>query len=382
MIGSSLREKNLYRMSLREATRETVRSGRRANFFITENKLIDHYAAKVGGSGVAVYSILQRCANSETRETWISAQKMADVLAMDKSTVYRHLKQLEDLRLIRTLRTREKTIYVVLPVPPPRPEAGSTPLFDTIGDDLPGREPTWSPVASVRADCSSESELCQRDAEVASVQRQTASMRQTSRISEKCNKEEQDSLNKTQDQDFFNNAITDSTRAAQVLVKGLMLSDASMSAAKAAIEDRMKEYPSLSMDLIVVEIANEARRKASRRITNEKFLENFLAKKMAEKMLETCGLPGTDNLISAATDAIKAEVTYLGVAVEDAAARIADAVSADMADGVTIKKFYFENAEWRNRGRTGKGQQQFDRIRRARDEAHAIIDARFREVDH
>src|SRR5208283_1014080 len=103
--------------------REAVRSGRRANFFITENKFVDYYAAKVGGSGVAVYSILQRCANSETKETWISAGKMADVLAMDKSTVYRYLKQLEDLRLIKSMRTREKTIYIVLPVPPPRPEA-------------------------------------------------------------------------------------------------------------------------------------------------------------------------------------------------------------------------------------------------------------------
>ena len=86
--------------------RESVRSGRRANFFITENRFIDCYARKVGGSGVAVYSILQRCANSETRETWIGADKMAEVLDLDRSTVYRYLKQLEDLRLIETLRTR------------------------------------------------------------------------------------------------------------------------------------------------------------------------------------------------------------------------------------------------------------------------------------
>ena len=112
-------------------TKEGVRSGRRANFFITENRFIDCYAAKVGGSGVAVYSILQRCANSETRETWISACKMAEVLDIDKSTVYRKLKELEDLRLIKTMRTREKTIYIVLEVPPPRPQSGSTPLSST-----------------------------------------------------------------------------------------------------------------------------------------------------------------------------------------------------------------------------------------------------------
>jgi hypothetical protein len=362
--------------------KEAVRSGRRTNFFITENRFIDCYAAKVGGSGVAVYSILERCANSETRETWISAQKMADVLAMDKSTVYRHLKQLEDLRLIKTLRTREKTIYIVLPVPPPRPEAAGAPLFDSIENEYAGKDSTWSPVATVRADRSSESGLDQRDRSVATARQQLASTQRASCTRETRNKEEQDLLNKTQYQDFFNNSEMELTKAAQTLVKGLMVPDTYLNAAKSAIEDRKKEYPGLSMDLIVVEIASEARRKASRRVTSEKFLENFLAKKIAERMLEECGLPATDNLISTAADAIKAEVTYLGVTVEDAAARIADAVSTDIGRGLTIDKFYFENAKWRSHGRIGKGQQQFERIKRARDEAHAIIDARFREVDH
>ncbi len=361
--------------------RESVRSGRRANFFITENRFIDCYAAKVGGSGVAVYSILQRCANSETRETWISAQKMADVLAMDKSTVYRHLKQLEDLRLIKTLRTREKTIYVVLPVPAPRPETGGTPLFDSIEDEHAEKDPAWSPVASVRTDCGSESESHPPDTSVASAQQQVAPLQQTGRTNEKRNKEEQDLLNKTHYQDFFNNSEMGLTKAAQILVRGLKLPNTFLDAAKAAIEDRSK-YMSLSMDLIVVDIVSEARREASRNITNEKFLERFLAKKTAQRMLETLGLPATDNLISAVTEAIKAEMTYSRLPVEGAAAIIADGVSAESAKGLPIDKFYFENTRWRGHGRIGKGQQQFERIKRARDEAHAIIDARFREVDH
>ena len=138
--------------------KEVVRNGRRANFFITENRFIDCYAKKVGGSGVAVYSILQRCANSETRETWIGADKMAEILAVDRSTVYRQLKQLEDLHLIKTLRTREKTIYVVLPVPPPPPEASSIPLFDGIDEKASRNESIWPSVAPMQMSLTNESD--------------------------------------------------------------------------------------------------------------------------------------------------------------------------------------------------------------------------------
>lgn len=336
--------------------REAVRSGRRTNFFITENRFIDLYAAKVGGSGVAVYSILQRCANSETRETWISAQKMADVLAMDKSTIYRHLKQLEDLQLIKTLRTREKTIYVVLPVPPPRPEAGATPLFDSMDDVGGEKSSSWSPVASARIDCSSESELYQQDGSVAPVPQRVASVQSSNGVREKRNKEEQDELNKTQEQDFFNKSERDLTKAAKTLVNGLMLPDTFLSAAKAAIEDA-KKYSDLSMDYIVVEIVHKARRAAARRMSHEKFLEQFLAKRLAEIILGRLGVPATSNMVSAATEAVKAEVIFAGISVEDAAARIADAASADMARGSTIDSFYFENAKWRSHGRASKAEQ-------------------------
>jgi hypothetical protein len=360
--------------------REAVRSGRRGNFFITENRFIDCYAAKVGGSGVAVYSILQRCANSETRETWISADRMAEVLDIARSTVYRQLTKLEDLRLIKTLRTREKTVYIVLPVPPPRAEAASTPLFDAIDPETADKESTWTSVAPTRTGPTGGGESYECDSTVAPVTQPFSSGQPVSRTIGNRNKEEQYELNKTQEQDFFNNSETELTKAAQILVRGLKLPNTFIDAAKAAIEDRSK-YMSLSMDLIVVDIANEARREASRSVTNEKFLERFLAKKTAQRKLETLGLPATDNLISAFTEAIRAEMTYSQLPVGDAAAVIADGVSTEMAKGLPIDKFYFENTRWRGHGRIGKGQQQFERIKRARDEAHAIIDARFREVD-
>ncbi|HWF92666.1 MAG TPA: hypothetical protein VN684_10310, partial [Terriglobales bacterium] len=66
---------------------------------------------------------------------------------------------------------------------------------------------------------------------------------------------------------------------------------------------------------------------------------------------------------------------YTGLSAEAAGASIAEAASEDRRKGIGIDKFYFEDAKWRSHGRTGKGQQQFERIKRARDEAHAIIDA-------
>ncbi|MGB9489375.1 MAG: helix-turn-helix domain-containing protein, partial [Terriglobales bacterium] len=98
--------------------REAVRSGRRANFYITENSFIDHYAREVGPVGIAVYHVLERHMNCETRSTWIGTAKMADLLNLSQRTIQRTLKTLEDLKLIRILRTEKLTTYVIVPVPP------------------------------------------------------------------------------------------------------------------------------------------------------------------------------------------------------------------------------------------------------------------------
>ncbi|HXM60362.1 MAG TPA: helix-turn-helix domain-containing protein [Terriglobales bacterium] len=297
--------------------REAVRSGRRANFFITENRFIDCYAAKVGGSGVAVYSILQRCANSETKETWISAHKMAEVLDIDRSTVYRQLKQLEDLRLIKSMRTREKTIYVVLPVPPPRPEAGSTPLFDAIDPKSSERDANW-PVAPAGISPTSETDSRERNASVAQIPQPVSSARPDSRTGENRNKEEQDVFNKTQEQDLRGN--------------------------------KTLQVPPYETD--------EAR-----------------TQKGILRIVELMGMPGTPTNLRIIEAAVKAEIQYAGRSPDDAVSVIAGAAISDREKGVQINKFWFEDAKWRSRGRTGKGQQQFERIKRARDEAHAIIDA-------
>jgi hypothetical protein len=354
--------------------REAVRSGRRANFFITENRFIDCYAAKVGGSGVAVYSILQRCANSETRETWISADRMAEVLDMDRSTVYRQLKQLENLRLIRSMRTREKTIYVVLPVPAPPKEAESTPLFDATDPKPSSGHFTWSPIASERISCDNENELQDRDSSVASTQSNVAQEPPSGRAGKNRNKEEQDSLNKTQFQDSRNKSHADVMKAAQTVVRGLGLPEEFMSAAVAAVE-KTKEQWNVSADSIAIRLVTDANAARRKNIQNTEFLRDFLAQKLASQIVRDLSLSVTRFFVEDVAASVKAEAAYAQSSLEEAATFITGVATEDRDSGKDINRSYFENTKWRNRGRTGKGQQQFERIRRARDEAHAIIDA-------
>ncbi len=113
--------------------REAVRSGRKANFYITENSFIDHYACEVGPVGIAVYHVLERHMNCETRSTWVGTARMAELLNLSQRTIQRTLKTLEDLKLIRILRTATMTTYVIVPVPP-RAKQATIPLFDQIPD--------------------------------------------------------------------------------------------------------------------------------------------------------------------------------------------------------------------------------------------------------
>ena len=114
--------------------KEAVRSGRRANFYITENSFIDHYAREVGPVGIAVYHVLERHMNCETRSTWVGTARMAELLNLSQRTIQRTLKTLEDLKLIRIFRTANMTTYVIVPVPPRPKTATVIPLFDHIPD--------------------------------------------------------------------------------------------------------------------------------------------------------------------------------------------------------------------------------------------------------
>lgn len=353
-----------------------VQSGRRANFFITENRFIDCYAAKVGGSGVAVYSILQRCANSETRKTWISASRMAEVLAMDRSTVYRKLKELEDLRLIKSIRERDKTTYYVLQVPSPRPEMGSAPLFDGIDPQTVDQDSTWPSVAPERMSCTDTNELYEGDYSVAHMQHGVAQVQHSRRSSENRNKEEQDLENKTTEQDVRGNKSVrhpspQITESAERITDRFGLPTQLVATVVTAIEYQM-EHGGLSVNAATARLGtamNLAVRK--RESPMAQFLADYPARVLAEKTIDRLDLTETVSLVSVVTASIKAEARYTGLSLEDTAMGIMRAAMEDRQAGIPVNKFYFEDTKFRRSANAGrnKGEQRLDRINRAREKA-------------
>lgn len=346
------------------AMRIAVRNGRRTNFFMIDNSFMDHYAAKVGGSGLAVYCVLQRCADSQTRLTWISACKIAEILEIDRSTVYRKLKELEDLRLISSMRKRERTIYNVLDVPAPRPQAATTPLFDGIGADA-SETPVWPPEVRMDSTNASDSHSCD-DGVVPTrpffspVQRPIAPVQRTGRTGETCNKEEQDSLNKTQEQDFFNKSSEKKNNAihetAQRVIAILGLRDDSLDAAIAAVEMKV-DQTKLSMDGVVQEIVTAANLAERRRVDKKVFLNDFLADALSHEVLGDLGLPDTHSMAGTVKAALKAESSYSDMALRSAASLITASAMEDSARAVVIDRFYFEHAKWRSNGRVSRAEQ-------------------------
>jgi len=113
--------------------RENIRSGRKANFFITENSFIDNYAKAVGPVCTVIYNVLERYMNCETRSTFVGTAKIAETVGVTQRTVQRCLKTLEEFKLIKILKDASTTTYVVVPVPP-RGKTATIPLFEALDD--------------------------------------------------------------------------------------------------------------------------------------------------------------------------------------------------------------------------------------------------------
>jgi Helix-turn-helix domain len=183
--------------------REAVRSGRKANFYITENSFIDHYARQVGPVGIAVYHVLERHMNCETRSTWIGTARMAELLNLSQRTIQRTLKTLEDLKLIRILRTATMTTHVIVPVPP-RAKHATIPLFDQVPDQFIPLEndAVTSEETPVSASTTPLSRHTTHASSTTTSASHTATIPSLTRDSrDALYKEEQNLLNKTFDQD-------------------------------------------------------------------------------------------------------------------------------------------------------------------------------------
>ena len=231
---------------------ESVRSGRKANFYITENSFIDNYGREAGPFGIALYHVLERYMNCETRSTWVGTAKMADILNVSQRTVQRHLKTLEDLKLIRILRTETRTIYIVMPVPQRAKAAPTIPLFDAITEEdvlrIGDADVAWATSMSHEA-----TPMTPRPTPVS----------RTSDTSDRPYKEEQDLSNKTQEQEsnsprksaeriiamlglpvtISNLSMVEAAVVAEVNYTGISVQEAAQLITRAAIEDRNRGMP-------------------------------------------------------------------------------------------------------------------------------------------
>lgn len=353
--------------------RETVRSGRRENFYVTDNSFIDHYARELQPADVAVYHALERYANCHTRSTWVGTAKVAEVLNVSQRTVQRSLKVLEDLKLIRIVQTSTVKIYFIVPVPP-RPKTAAIPLFDGIeerefsADDDMGV--AWTtPASHLPSSVSRMPSPVSRAATVTS---------RNGATDDGPYKEEQDLLNKTKEQDSFNKIPEEENieikKSAQRIVNIMGLQDSLFSAVVAAVGVKVKKT-NLSMDAIVERITTDARYAERTGVSNKRFLEDFLAQTCAQEILDNLSLPITNSLISTVTASVKAEAKDTALSVEEATARITSAAIKDRGRGIPIDRFYFENVKWRSNARVSKAEQRkLDNL-----EVNARVKQRLRE---
>jgi hypothetical protein len=338
-------------------TRERVRSGRRENFYITDNSFIDHYAKEAGLVGVAVYHVLERYMNCGTKSTYVGTAKVAELLDVSQRTVQRSLKTLEDLKLIRIVRTSTMTTYYIEPVPP-RAKTVSAPLFDKLNEEE-ALSATDTPVAWATP----------TSRQATSGSRAATSASQPNDTSDASYKEEQNLLNKTEEQEN-----TELNKAALCIVNALKLPDTFITAATAAVQVQLKRTR-LSMDGIVNEIATAAHQAYRRGIEADKFLEGFLAQTSAEQIVQELHLPATSSLISTVAAAIKAEVTYTRLSVEEVAVLITNSALDDMRGGIAIDRFYFEGVKWRTRNGNGKHKQRSqERLQQELDILHSRVE--------
>lgn len=82
------------------------------NYYQLDNALIDHFLSTIGTTGLAVYSVLKRHMNGDTRQCFPSQKYLAEKCHCDKRTVIRALKVLEVNHLITVRRApRKPNVY-------------------------------------------------------------------------------------------------------------------------------------------------------------------------------------------------------------------------------------------------------------------------------
>jgi DNA-binding MarR family transcriptional regulator len=346
--------------------REAIRSGRRENFYATDNAFIDHYAREMRLADIAVYHALERYMNYNTRSTWVGTAKIAEVLNVSQRTVQRSLKVLEDFKVIRIVRNPTMTVYYVVPLPPRGKTSAATPLFDAIDE----KDLSFDDTLVARATSTSHS------ATFTSHTATTQSRR--SDTDDVLYKEERDFLNKNNQQELLNEISAkenyDVTEPARRILSILGLPESSLSDASAAVVAR-KTQTSLSIDGIVQDIVTAANHAARRGVEKDKFLEQFLVETSARRIVRDLDLPATNSLVSTVAASVKAEMAYTQLPAERVAAQITSSAIEDRQKGTAIDRFYFEGVKWRSNVKINKAEQRkLDNL-----EVNARVKQRFRE---
>lgn len=119
------------------------RDHRSTRWFWLDNRVLDDFMPKIQPTGLAIYTILARYANNNTATTFVSIEKIAEMIGCSRRTVERYIAGLERLKLIG--RTSGKAVgvpneYVMLDLlgydtrVAPTPVGGTTPVsqgYDT-----------------------------------------------------------------------------------------------------------------------------------------------------------------------------------------------------------------------------------------------------------
>jgi DNA-binding transcriptional ArsR family regulator len=349
--------------------REAVRSGRRANFYITENSFIDHYAREVGTTGIAVYHALARHANCETRSTWVGTAKVAELLGVEQRTVQRALKKLESLNLIRIIRSSNMTTYFLIPVPARPKTATVIPLFDQIPDQEFTDENT-----AAEEDATSTSSIASflsRHATHASsptspVSFPATSTSQSTTVQSRSRdirdipyKEEQNLGNNTFEQEYFTEQeILTAQECANRIIdrlerdsKGNIPTTIGSVVEIVRAEARHTGRPISGSVSRITTAWNLASRYG---ISPEIFLENYIPRILAKGLIENLQLAATNGFISTVAEAVKAEAKRMGCSQEEATKFIRGKALDESLGGGALKLSYFENMKWRNSNATYK----------------------------
>lgn len=95
-----------------------VRDTKDGNWFFVDNAILQRFGRELGPHGIAVYCALALHADRITQTTWPSQQTIADETGMSRMQVFREIRKLERLGLVRVAKRGRRSCTYTLARPP------------------------------------------------------------------------------------------------------------------------------------------------------------------------------------------------------------------------------------------------------------------------